>query len=426
MFKKTFTPIFFIASTIIYFFAFPYLLILKFKNPPLDTLIVFGASLIILACRYNSTQIKRRTSVLNIEDLKEEMNLINSSFAKLIRSNEGSKINISRYNTLEGFVKELNKIINLDSLVYFIAKKTFDLFEEPNICLLYLLDSKKQQLELFSSYKKDPCLVIKAKQGDVVDKWVFRHLNPILIENIKKDFRFDLGKIVLKEHLRDFTSAISVPLVSEGRLIGAIRLDSLKPGAYNSDDLRFLNILAGISALAISNALLYRRTEELAITDSLTSLFTRKHLMERLSQELSRSARQKSELSILMLDIDDFKIYNDKFGHTAGDIVLKKISKLLINLTPEHEAVVSRFGGEEFAIALPGLNKKKSTRLAEGIRKEIEGESIVLRRKETNITISIGVSCYPKDGIEAQELIKNADLALLRAKRQGKNTVCTA
>ena len=131
-------------------------------------------------------------------------------------------------------------------------------------------------------------------------------------------------------------------------------------------------------------------------------------------------------LSFLMIDLDYFKKYNDQFGHVAGDIVLKTVAKILDDSFGQPGNIVCRYGGEEFCVLLPDCTKENAKQLAEKVRKKIEQEKIVLRRQETNITVSIGVSTFPKDAQMKEELIYKADHALYRAKEEGRNRVCIA
>jgi diguanylate cyclase (GGDEF)-like protein len=126
----------------------------------------------------------------------------------------------------------------------------------------------------------------------------------------------------------------------------------------------------------------------------------------------------------MMIDIDFFKQYNDKFGHTAGDIVLKKMGQLLYDVLRDYNPLLCRFGGEEFLVMLPGINKAMSLDIAEKLRSRIEKENIVLRRQDTYITVSIGVASLPVDTKDEDELIQKADKAMYSAKSKGRNRVC--
>ncbi|MEI6862927.1 MAG: sensor domain-containing diguanylate cyclase, partial [Candidatus Omnitrophota bacterium] len=262
---------------------------------------------------------------------------------------------------------------------------------------------------------------VKAKQGDMLDHWVLRHRKSLIIEDIMKDFRFPLhDEDVSKE---TFCSMISAPLVSENKVIGVLRMDSPAEAAYTQDDLRLLDILSYLGALAVQNSYLYSRTQELATKDSLTGLAVRRYFTERLKEEIKRAARRGTKLAVLMLDIDRFKDYNDRYGHLSGDLVLKHLSNIVSRLARKGD-VVARYGGEEFVILMLDRDKADALAEAEEIRKKIKDSPLKLRRQDANITVSIGVSSYPEDAGLVEELVRIADDRLYRAKAGGGDKVC--
>ncbi len=290
-------------------------------------------------------------------------------------------------------------------------------------CILYLVDIRTQRLNLYATKKEYPRLIIKAKEGDIFDYWVLRHASSLLIEDTRKDFRFDLDRTEA-EYDRPMRSLISTALVSQEKLLGIVRLDSPDPFAYTQDDLRLLNTIADLGAVAIENAKLFKKTQELAIRDSLTLCFTKGYFLERLEEELKRNMRRQTHLSLLMLDIDHFKKYNDKFGHIAGDILLKKISQLIKDFVEEFKGLVCRYGGEEFCILIPNIVKSEAEELAQKLRRQIEKKKFILRQKKTSITVSIGIADYPLDASLVDELIQKSDTAMYKAKQKGRNKVC--
>jgi len=197
----------------------------------------------------------------------------------------------------------------------------------------------------------------------------------------------------------------------------------LKESLYTHDDLRILDIIADLGAVAVENTLLYARTQELAIKDGLTGLAVRRYFMERFHEELNRAARKKGEISLLILDIDHFKEYNDQFGHTAGDLVLKHLARSISSMVGPDD-IIGRYGGEEIGILLFGADHARAKSEAEAIRKRIEDQPLMLRRHKANITISVGLSTYPQDSMLSEQLIKIADERLYKAKTSGRNMVC--
>jgi len=239
------------------------------------------------------------------------------------------------------------------------------------------------------------------------------------------DFRFDLNKMDAEDK-RLIKSLISTPLIVGEKTLGILRVDSTVAHQFSTDDLRFLRTISDLTSIAIENAQLYEHLETMAIKDGLTGLFLRRHMMERLQEEISREMRRGEELSFLMIDLDHFKKYNDNFGHMAGDIVLKTISQALEEHFNHPGELVCRYGGEEFCVFLPDCPKLKAVQLANEFRKKIEGREIILRRQKTRVTVSIGVAAFPKDAPGRDELIFKADEALYQAKENGRNKVCAA
>lgn len=180
----------------------------------------------------------------------------------------------------------------------------------------------------------------------------------------------------------------------------------------------------GRQELDAMNEKLRRQNEELerlSTSDALTGLYNRRYLTQRLSEELVRSYRHKGAFSVLMADVDEFKKYNDAFGHPAGDEVLKKVAGILLNSTRSMDCT-ARYGGEEFAVLLTGTSADVANEVAERIRARVEAQEFAGRK----ITLSIGIAEFPTDGETADEVISSADEALYSAKRSGRNRVVRA
>ncbi|HEX5063836.1 MAG TPA: diguanylate cyclase [Kofleriaceae bacterium] len=165
------------------------------------------------------------------------------------------------------------------------------------------------------------------------------------------------------------------------------------------------------------------RLAQLAVTDGLTGLYNHRHLHERLSLEVERSQRSGLPLSLLMLDVDHFKQFNDTFGHPAGDEVLRQLARVL-NDTRRANDVVARYGGEEFAVILVDTAKFTAAKVAERVRERIAAHDFSdAAQRAGKISVSIGVATFPDDGVDAEGLVRSADTALYAAKRAGRNRV---
>ena len=182
-------------------------------------------------------------------------------------------------------------------------------------------------------------------------------------------------------------------------------------------------ILGHQFALAMRRIKLYRDVERLAITDSLTGLYTRRYFSERFHEEIQRVKVKKISLCFLMIDVDRFKVFNDTHGHLTGDKVLKEVAKIIKENIREID-IAGRYGGEEFCVVLPDTETPGALQVAERMRQTAEKRLIKAYDQTIQLTISIGISTCPQDGLLAEELIDKADWALYRAKSQGRNSVC--
>jgi|SRR5579863_224168 len=217
---------------------------------------------------------------------------------------------------------------------------------------------------------------------------------------------------------------VLIPLLKQGAVKGVLLVANKYGGAeFDLEESYLLFTLALYARTVIENAQLMQETHLLAITDSLTGLYNHREFQRKLQEEVDRSERYRHEFSLLMLDIDHFKMFNDTYGHQIGDSVLKTIGRL-IQEELRTINVPARYGGEEFAIVLPETPLKNARAVAERIRKKILNHHFQLAdERETMVTVSIGVAVFPQDGERREELINAADEALYIAKELGRNSV---
>jgi diguanylate cyclase (GGDEF)-like protein len=410
-------------SLIYLFFFFYYTL--KYNLSFFKYIIVI-CPILVIAIYYLIQSFLKEEKVLDLqnEDIQERINLITDDIRKSKSRVASLEHKIQRYSSLKGLTEKISSSLSLDEIVNLLVNETFNLlFKKGNVCILYLLEPETKQLGIIATRQDGIKEVIKSKGGDIFDNWVLVKMQPLLIEDTKKDFRFDLTQISLRD-TRTFRSLIASPLIIGKRILGLLRIDNPKEEIFNSEDLRFLSTISDLGAMAIENAMLYQRTRELAIRDGLTGLYLRRYFSMQMNQEILRSIRNNSELSLLMLDIDRFKSYNDKFGHIAGDIVLEDISKILKGYFNAPGDIICRYGGEEFAVLLPETSKNKAIMLAQDLRKKIKSTDITLRKKKTYVTVSIGLATFPKDARIKEEFIQKADVRLMKAKQAGRDRVC--
>jgi diguanylate cyclase (GGDEF)-like protein len=213
-------------------------------------------------------------------------------------------------------------------------------------------------------------------------------------------------------------SFLYLPLELNQRILGTI-----VAGPVKESEKEKVTILSHQLLLGMKRVLLYQRVQELSIMDSLTGVFSRRYLLERFREEIQRSEKFGYRFCYLMLDIDHFKRYNDRYGHLVGDGILKEIVKGIKENIRQID-LVGRYGGEEFAVVLAETDKEGGLLAAERIRQNIEKKNILLYDEKLKATVSIGIAMYPDQADTLEALIEKADAALYRAKEEGRNRIC--
>lgn len=221
-------------------------------------------------------------------------------------------------------------------------------------------------------------------------------------------------------------SVMAVPMTAHGRRRGLLVAESHLEDRFTDKDVQMLTVVARSAALALENAELHMRTEELSIIDDLTGAYNYRHFVRVLLEERRRAVRYHQPLSIIMTDIDWFKKLNDSYGHEIGNVVLEHLAGVIKQCVRDVD-IFARYGGEEFVVILPQTSQAEASVIAERIRQRV-ADMVVDAGEAGNlsITISIGISSFPENGRSAEDLVSIADQALYRAKDSGKNLVCIA
>ncbi len=222
-------------------------------------------------------------------------------------------------------------------------------------------------------------------------------------------------------------SAYCVPVISGGKPIGALHLVSPQQDYWTSERQRFIKAFVDQAAAAINNLRLMDQLRGRALMDEQTQVHNRRYLDDYLHKQLAVADRQRRHLSVMMLDIDHFKRFNDTYGHEAGDIVLKHFAQTLKGALREGE-LIARYGGEEFTVVMHGTAREAMT-LAERLRRAVAGLSFAQftnNGEDVKISMSIGIAEFPSSGHSLEEILKAADVALYQAKDAGRNCVKVA
>ncbi|MEQ8175555.1 MAG: HD domain-containing phosphohydrolase [Syntrophomonadaceae bacterium] len=313
---------------------------------------------------------------------------------------------ISNNLNLQEIARELIEAVQLavgpDEVYVFIRH------EEGNY--YYVLDS--------SSSKTTSALKISC-QSPVVE-WLARNKASLSREELRNILNAKSMQGEENRNISVLDVAVITPFVSRNDLIGMLMLTGKRSkSGYTLDDLDLLTYLGSSSAVAIDNARLYAQAQAQALIDNLTKLYNHRFFHKALSEQIDKAG--SADLSLLVIDLDFFKLFNDMYGHFAGDSALEKVAAIIRTIVGE-KGIICRYGGEEFTILLPAYDSKQAFELAESIRLEIQrsfvnNDDVI----PSFLSASIGVCTYPHNAPSARELLKRADLAMYSAKSQGKN-----
>jgi diguanylate cyclase (GGDEF)-like protein len=216
----------------------------------------------------------------------------------------------------------------------------------------------------------------------------------------------------------DAALVLLMPLSTAGRVVGLVELVSEQPEhRFHADETAWLRTMTNQVAAALENARLVQQLRDAAETDSVTGVYSHRHLQDRLRQETARAARARTPLSVLMVDLDDFKGVNDEHGHQAGDRVLRAIAGALRDAVRGGD-IVARYGGDEFVVLMPDTDAAAAAVVAERARKAVAGLAHAMADgSSVHVSCSVGLALYPTDGKSSRELLRRADAAMYEEKR---------
>ena len=284
-------------------------------------------------------------------------------------------------------------------------------------CTLFLHDEAADVLQCRFAVGTDEGLLeqLTVRGGQGLNGWVARNRRPLV--NAKPDTEFEAGGIVGASALR---SALVCPLVYNDRLIGTLAVYHVEPGFYRDDHRRLLDRICAQAAAVINNSIVHERTHQESLTDPMTGLPNSRFMILHLARELARADRLHSEVSMIVMDLDDFKDINDTYGHYAGDRALREVAAVLRTAIRPYDICV-RYAGDEFIVVLSGCSRDEAE------QKRLELQSAVARvRFEASpeqfipLTISAGAAVFPHDGRTYETLLARADARMYRDKGQRK------
>jgi diguanylate cyclase (GGDEF)-like protein len=216
-------------------------------------------------------------------------------------------------------------------------------------------------------------------------------------------------------------SLFAFPLVVENEVVGVLMITNPSVRTMPEQESRIMASIAHQASIAIQNVVHLKTEKKKADTDGLTGLFNRRYFNEQIEEAVYRALERKSALSLILMDLDDFKHYNDTYGHPAGDQLLKIVANTLTGAVRDHD-IVARYGGEEFAIILKDTSNQLAVDIAERVRLAVA--TLPKGAMKCPVTLSLGVATMPDHATDRAALLEYADSSLYQAKKSGKNKVC--
>jgi diguanylate cyclase (GGDEF)-like protein len=335
-----------------------------------------------------------------------------------------SQRKIKEFEALYQLGHTMTSTFNLQDILTRISQTVSTLLHAQAMSLM-LLSPDGRNLSTVAGYNlSDEALqvveAIRTRQDSSPSLIAVREKRPVAISDFSTDTVYAPWlQTALKRGYRSF---LAIPLIAQDRALGCMNLYLTERHDFDADEIQLLSTFASQAAISIENARLFEETRQLAITDELTGLANHRQFYQQLAREVRRAQRYKRPLTLLMLDLDYFKQYNDRFGHLAGDQALRETAEVLRRNARDVD-ILARYGGEEFAIILPETDMERAIIHAERARTAIATQAF--RGKESNpqgdLTVSVGVATLAPGMHKIEELVHDADQALYRAKSQGRN-----
>ncbi len=338
---------------------------------------------------------------------------------------DGSKL-VAQVQGLKGILNVAQIVVSsldLDEVLQNILHSAMSVMDMPAGSVA-LYDANNYQLELHAHAGLSDKFVAldrwRVKPGGLTHEILERGEVFIVDDTARADFF--TNPLAIEEGIR---SLIAVPLKIHKRTIGVLYLDDFKAREFEAEKLELLSVLSSFATMSIDHARLYARTLQLACTDGLTGLYNPRQFKKTFIEEVARAKRYSKPLAVILLDVDDFKKFNDTYGHPNGDIVLQEMAVMLKELLRDCDSLF-RYGGEEFVTLLPETPLAEAVKVAERIRIFVETESprfLAGITKTHGITVSVGVAALPDHGSDTQSLLQKVDDLMYQAKKDGKNKV---
>ncbi len=395
------------------------------KPPRVEVLGGRGAELVwdLLMARKRGEEQEKLFVELQVayDKIRSHERQLQLSKGALERTNEQLESRLAEIFFTHEFFKALTSFTSVSDVTSLVVDGVNGILGAEIACV-YLLDTERGVLELAASQgRPSECF---AREIVASDTLLGRALwgDPVQ----QADTEDDPALAAWVEDGGAIRSQAAIPLRTGDTLIGALVVGSFTMRELSASEMERLQVIGNQASLALQNALLHEKLERLSVTDRLTELYNHGYFQQRLEEELGRAERFEHPLALIMLDIDDFKQFNDSYGHPRGDKVLRQVSAIIRDNLREMD-VAARYGGEEFVVVLPETEAPGAAIVAERIRERVAGYPFVGSEDLPPVrkTASVGVAAYPAHAKTQSGLIEAADRAMYEAKRQGKDRVVT-
>ncbi len=423
-------------------FGYLFLDFILIDNNPSFRLLIYDLFIMLFAYFILFTIIKMSSSVYNnnitsemenarlvielgekYEQLEVAQNEAKSQYDKLMATNQKLEetnrrltSSIAEFYTLQQISEAIGSILDINDLLNFVNDVIIGVMG-VNYSTIVLLDHKKNRLKVqFTNIQKKEDLAVLNDNINcrfLLD--ILENEKPVM-ENSVIPNNFDFIKT------REIGSFICLPLSSKSRKFGITLIEHKNANTFDENNLRLLVTIGKQISMAIENAELYANLQEMATIDGLTGVFNRVYFHQKFVDEYNAAKTLGYDLTLVILDIDKFKKFNDTFGHLFGDVVLKSVAQT-VKSNLRSTDTIARFGGEEFVIILPRTTASEAYEKVEDLRIKIANNIIRDNLISASVTASFGISCFPDISANHMELIKDADNALYKAKESGRNCV---
>lgn len=338
---------------------------------------------------------------------------------------EGSGNNLQLMTCVE-IGKALTSTFNMDQILTIILQRVSELIKAKN-WTLFLLDPESRELyfEVVVGLDKQSLGEVRIKLGEGLAGSVALAGEPALVPDVRSDPRFS-NRV---DGMTGFVtrSLICLPLMLQGSVIGVIEVVNPEdPTLFKPESMPILSVVADYVAIAINNARNYKRIESLSVTDDVTGFYNTRFLHQHLDSLLQPGSQKLEEVSLVFLDIDNFKLVVDTHGHLMGSKVLKEVAETMAGTLGENDTIV-RYGGDEFVIILPGQSKQTALEKILTVQSALT-DAVFLKDEgiRVKVTASFGVATYPHDAENKRDLLHIADHSMYRSKELGKDSITLA